>query len=139
MPADQSAVPGQQRGRGNDPMPPQLARQCPDQGGEHGPVRPGQARPTDLAAQHGDFVAQHQQLDDHLRLATRDLRQPAEHPNRAQVQQPHKHPPDPARQSKTPAHTLRDGFGTVQGERPGLGPIALADYCYMSRVICCEA
>jgi hypothetical protein len=56
--------------------------------------------PTDLAPQHGDFMAQHQQLGDHRRLAARHPRQPAEHPNRGQVQQANKHAPDPARQSQ---------------------------------------
>jgi transposase len=36
-------------------------------------------------------------LGDHRGLAARQVRQPAEHPNRAQVQQPNKHAPDPAR------------------------------------------
>ncbi|WSG44009.1 hypothetical protein OHA72_10900 [Dactylosporangium sp. NBC_01737] len=50
VPADQPAVPGQQRGRGDDPMFPQLPWQRPDQRGQHRPFRPRQARPTDLAA-----------------------------------------------------------------------------------------
>jgi hypothetical protein len=34
------------------------------EGGEYGPVRPGQPWPgTELAAQHGYFVAQRQQFD----------------------------------------------------------------------------
>jgi hypothetical protein len=41
-------------------MPPRLARQGTNQRRQHGPVRPRQARPTDLTTQHGDFVAQHQ-------------------------------------------------------------------------------
>jgi hypothetical protein len=53
-----------------------------------GPVRPRQARPTDLPPQYGDSVAEHQQLGGHRGLPARDLRQPAEHPNRGQVQQP---------------------------------------------------
>lgn len=69
VPADQAAVPGQQRGRGDDPMPPQLGRQGTNQRRQHGPVRPRQARPTNLTTQHGDFVAQHQQLGDHRRVA----------------------------------------------------------------------
>jgi hypothetical protein len=69
MPADQAAMPGQQGGRGDDPVSPQFAGKGADQGGEHGPVRPGQPRPADLAAQHGDLVAQHQQLRGHRRIA----------------------------------------------------------------------
>jgi hypothetical protein len=49
-------------------MPPQAAGKTADQGSEHGAVRPGQPWATDLATQHGDFVAQNQQLGDQLRL-----------------------------------------------------------------------
>jgi hypothetical protein len=45
-------------------MLPQFSRKNADQRGEHGPVRPGQARSGDLATQHGDLVAEHQQLGD---------------------------------------------------------------------------
>ena len=50
-------------------MPPQLPGKSANQGGEHGPVRPGQPRPTDLATQYGDFVAQHQELGGPRRIA----------------------------------------------------------------------
>ena len=40
VPADQAAVPGQQRGRRNDAMLPQLTWQTTNQGGQHGSVRP---------------------------------------------------------------------------------------------------
>lgn len=56
MPADQAAVPGQQGGRGDDPMLPQRAGQGPDQRGQHHPVRPCQPRTADLTAEHGDLV-----------------------------------------------------------------------------------
>jgi hypothetical protein len=109
MPADQAPMPGHQCGRGDDPMPPQLTWKGADQGGEHGPVRPGQARPADLAPQHGDLMAQYQQLGHHRRIAPCHLRQPAEHPNRAPVQQPNKHALDPAPAAKrelTPCATV---------------------------------
>ena len=57
MPTDQATVPGQQRSRGDNPMFPQLTREGTDQRGQHGPVRPRQPRPTDLAAQYRDLVA----------------------------------------------------------------------------------
>jgi hypothetical protein len=96
MPADQPAVPGQQRGRGDDPMPPQLARKGLNERGQHGPVWPGQARTPDWAAQHGDLVAQYQQLGGHRRIAAGRLRQPAEHSDGGQVQQTYNHGPDHA-------------------------------------------
>jgi hypothetical protein len=55
-------------------MLPKFTGKGADQGGQHGPVWPGQPGPTDLAAQHGDLVAQHQQLGGHRRLAARHLR-----------------------------------------------------------------
>jgi hypothetical protein len=48
---------------------PELARQGTNERGQHGPVRPRQPRPTDLTTQHGDLVAQHQQLGGHRRIA----------------------------------------------------------------------
>jgi hypothetical protein len=41
VPGDEAAVPEHQRGRGDDPMTPQLAWKSADKGGEYGPVRPG--------------------------------------------------------------------------------------------------
>jgi hypothetical protein len=60
---DQSTVPGQQRGRRDDPMGLQRAGQQPGQGRQDGPVRPGEARPGHLAAKYCHFVAQDQNLD----------------------------------------------------------------------------
>jgi len=41
----------------------QRSGQPPDEGGEHGPVRPVQAWSWVGAAQDGDLVAQHEELD----------------------------------------------------------------------------
>jgi hypothetical protein len=115
VPADQATVPGQQRARRDDAMLPQLAGKPADQGGQHGPVRPGQTWPGNLATQHRDLMAQHHQLSDYRGLATRHLRQPAEYPNRSQVQQPNNHGPDPAppaaKRQPTPC---ANSSGTVQ-------------------------
>jgi len=78
-------------------MLPQFTRESPDEGGQNGPVRPGQAWPAYLAAQHGDLVAQHQQLGDYRGLAACHVRQQAEHPNCGQVQQPNNHARHPDR------------------------------------------
>ena len=72
VPTGRASVPGRQRGRGDDPMVPQLARQGTDQRGRHGSVWLGQTRLTNLVTQHGDLVAEYQQLGGHLRLAPRD-------------------------------------------------------------------
>ncbi len=50
-------------------------------------------------------MAQHHQLGRHRGLAPRQLRQPTEHPNRGQVQQPNNHAADHADKAQTPAHT----------------------------------
>jgi hypothetical protein len=62
LPGDQGAVPAQDGAGGDQPVYPQPCRQEPDQRGEDcavGPVEPG---PRMGAAQHGDFVPQHEQL-----------------------------------------------------------------------------
>jgi hypothetical protein len=63
-PAEQAAVPGQQRRRGQDPVRSYLAGQQLGQGGQDRPVRPEQPRPTsDLATQHRHLMPQHEDLD----------------------------------------------------------------------------
>jgi hypothetical protein len=93
VPLDQAAVPGQQGGRGDDPVLMQCAGQQPGQRGQHGPIRPGRPHPIDLAAQHGDFVPQHQQLCCLGGIAPGKESEPAEHPNHDQIQQPNCHEP----------------------------------------------
>jgi hypothetical protein len=93
MPLHQAAVPGQQRGRGDDPVLTQCAGQQPVRRGQHGPIRPGRPDPTDLAAQHGDFMPQHQQLCCLGGIAPGKESEPAEHPNHDQIQQPNCHEP----------------------------------------------
>jgi hypothetical protein len=70
------------------PMPPLLTGRTANQSGKHGPVRSGQARSADLAAQHGDLVAKHHQLGNRRRFAAGYPRKPAELTNGSQVQQP---------------------------------------------------
>ena len=53
----------QDRVRGDQAMATQCAWQPPHEGGEHGPVGPVQAWSWVGAAQDGDFVAQHEELD----------------------------------------------------------------------------
>jgi hypothetical protein len=55
--AHEAAMPAQDRVRGDQTMGPQCAGQPPYERGEHGPVRPVQARTWVGAAQNGDLVA----------------------------------------------------------------------------------
>ena len=61
--AHEAAMPAQDRVRGDQAMATHCAGQLPDEGGEHGPVRPVQAWSWVGAAQHGDLVTQHEELD----------------------------------------------------------------------------
>jgi hypothetical protein len=87
---DHVAVPGQQRGGGNDPMPVQLTRESAGQGGQECSIRPGQAG-SDLTAQHRYFVAQDQNLDVLGGGAAGEQPEPAEHRDRDQIQQSKRH------------------------------------------------
>ena len=56
-------MPAQDRVRGDQAMATKCSGQPLDEGGEHGPVRPVQAWSGVGAAQDGDLVAQHEELD----------------------------------------------------------------------------
>ena len=61
--AHKAAMPAQDRVRADQTVAAQCSRQAPDQCGEHGPVRPVQAWSGVGAAQDGDLVAQHEELN----------------------------------------------------------------------------
>jgi len=61
--AHEAAMPAQDRVRGDQAMATQRAGQPPDKRGEHGPVGPVQAGSGVGAAEYGEFVAQHEELD----------------------------------------------------------------------------
>ena len=61
--AYEAAMPAQDRVRGDQAMPTQRAGQPPDERGEHRAVCPVQAWSWVGAAQYGDLVAQHEELD----------------------------------------------------------------------------
>jgi hypothetical protein len=104
----QAAVPTQQRGRGDDAVLPQLKGQGTDQGRQDRSVRPRQSRLPDLAAKYCDLMPKHHQLGEHPRLTPRHLGQPAEDPNRGEVEQPNDHERDPRRQLRTRrSHAVR--------------------------------
>jgi hypothetical protein len=56
-------MPAQNRVGGDEAVATQCAGQPPHEGGEHGPVRPVQARPRVGAAQDGDLVPEQEKLD----------------------------------------------------------------------------
>src|SRR5688500_16671779 len=56
-------MPVQDGVRGDQAMSPQCAGQLPDEGGEHGPVRPVQPWSWVVAAEHSDLVTQQEQFD----------------------------------------------------------------------------
>ena len=56
-------MPAQDRVRGDQAVAPQRVGQPPHERGEHGPVRPVHAWSWVGAAQDGDLVAQHEELD----------------------------------------------------------------------------
>ena len=63
LPGDQAAVPPEHSAGRDQPVHPQASGQEPDKRGEDRPVGPVQARPRMGAAQHGNLVPQHEQLN----------------------------------------------------------------------------
>ena len=73
---------------GDHPVATQRSGQPPDEGGEHGPVGPVQAWSWVGAAQHGDLVAQHEELDVLGGGRSGHQQEQSEHLPEDQVQQP---------------------------------------------------
>lgn len=84
-------MPGQQRGRGDDPRATQPAREQPGQSGQDRPVRPSQARAGHLAAQYCGFVAQDEDFDVLSGGAAGEQSKPAKQPERDEIQQSDQH------------------------------------------------
>ena len=107
-------MPGQQRGRGDDPMPTQPA----GQGGQDRTVRPAQARHGHLTAQHRDLVAQDEDLGVLGRSTAREQSEPAEQPDRDQIQKSEQHSWPSCHDHVVPSNpqvtTLVMSFGTPQ-------------------------
>lgn len=101
------------------PRPIDGAPNQPSQGGQDRLVWPGQARPGHLAAEYRNFVTQDEDLDVLGRTGAREQLEPAEQPDRDQMQQPeqpgtrscHDHRPPP----KPQVTTIVMSFGTPQG------------------------
>ena len=94
----------------------QFAGQPPHERGEHGPVRPVQARPWVGAAQDGNLVAEDEELDVlGGRRATRQHDQP-EHLPEEQVEQPQRHSGIMPNQRSLLVRGPDPTSGTPQGE-----------------------
>ena len=85
-------MPAQDRVRGNQTMAMQDSGQPPDEGSENSPVRPVHARSWVGAAEDGDFVAQHKELDFLGRGRAAHQQDQPEQTAEDQAQQPHRHP-----------------------------------------------
>ena len=90
-------MPAQDGARGDQAMAAQRSGQPPDERGEHGPVRPLQARSGVGAAEHGDLVAQHEELDVLGGGRAAQQQEQPEHLLEDQIQQPQRHGGDHAR------------------------------------------
>ena len=77
--------------QGYQPVQPQPRGQQANQRGDHRPVRPIEARFRVASAQHGDLVAQHQQLDVLGRRRTPEQHQQAHKPEEDQIEQTQPH------------------------------------------------
>ena len=111
-------MPAQDRVRGDQAMATQRSGQPPDEGGEDGPVRPVHAWSRVGAAEHGDLVPQHEELDVLGGGRAAHQQDQSEHLLEDQIQQPQRHGGDHARPSEPPitaGHTRARRSGTPQG------------------------
>jgi hypothetical protein len=92
LPAQQSAVPGQERAGGDEAVMAQPGREVSGEGGEHGAVRPRQVRPgAQLAPQHRDLVAQCEELNVLGILRPGQQQDQSEEPDEDQVEHTQRH------------------------------------------------
>jgi hypothetical protein len=90
LPGDQAPVPSKDGAGRDQPVHPSGGQE-PGQGGEDSAVGPVQPGPGMGAAQHGDLVPQHQQLDVLGRRGPAGQDQPAAEPDEDQVEQTERH------------------------------------------------
>jgi len=88
---DQAAMPPEHGAGCHQAVHPRRSGQEADQRSEHRAVRPVQPWPRLGAAQHGDLVPQHQQLDVLGRRRAAEQDQPAAQPDEDQVEQANEH------------------------------------------------
>ena len=92
----ESAMPGQDRGRGDQPMQPQRSWQSPDQRGEEEPISPVQLRFRIAPSQDRVLVPQDENLRFQARTASSKDGHPVQEPAERKVEQSHRHGPDHA-------------------------------------------
>ena len=90
---DQTAMPGQEGSRRNQPAAAQRRWQQPGQRHQDRTVRPVRLGPGHLTAEHHHLMAQHQDLRVLRRPAAAQQDQPAGDPDHKQVQQTDRHEP----------------------------------------------
>jgi len=88
---DELGVPAQQRSGRHQPQLAQRGRQQPAQRAEYRAVEPRERWPVVRAAQHGDLMTQHQDLDVLCRVGAGEQRQPAQHASKHQVDESEGH------------------------------------------------
>jgi hypothetical protein len=86
-------VPGQKRARRDEPAGAQHSWQVPGQCRQDGTIGPVRRGPGDLTAKHRDLMTQDHDLRVFGRLAATQQHQPAEDPDRDQVEQAKGHKP----------------------------------------------
>jgi hypothetical protein len=117
--AQEAAMPTQDRVRGNHAVAPQHSGQPPHECGEHGSVRPVQARTWVCATKHSDLVTQHKKLDVlGGGRATRQQDQPENLPE-DQVQQARTHSAIMSDQRSPLVSDQGQTSGTPQVNHPG--------------------
>lgn len=109
MMGDQTTMPSQNSARCDQPMLAHPPRHQPGQRRQDRPVRPRQTWGTDLTPQHRHLMPKHQQFRG-LRRSLREPRQPPEHLDHGQVQQPETHTRIMPATVETQAQTLCDEF-----------------------------
>ena len=114
--AHEAAMPAQDRVRGDQAMATQCSGQPPDEGGEDGPVRPVQAWSWVGAAQDGDLVAQHEELDVLGGGRAAQQQDQPEHLAEDQIEQPQRHGGDHARPADHRWSATRPEFWNPTGQ-----------------------
>ena len=121
-PGDQTSMPTQDCPRRDEHAEPPGGRQPQRERRDDRPVRPCQPRPSHLAMQHRELMAQDEDLGVLRRVRTGQQRQSTDQTTSDQVPQTHPHPtimparPDRQNPSSTPAHRV-SGTGRVCGRR----------------------
>jgi hypothetical protein len=91
LPGGEAPVPAQDGACSDQAVRPQLSRQEPDQRGGDSTIGPVQSGPRIDAAQHGDLMPQHQQLDVLGGRRPTEQGQPAAKPDEHHIEQAHRH------------------------------------------------